>query len=152
MNIETGRFLHTYLVGAWKIARLYELHFAEDLKKYGLTKSEKDVLLFLYNNPLYDKAADIVEYRSISKALVSKSVDSLTDKGYIQTAHNPEDKRYIRLILTEKSIEVLKILSVSQNNFFKDIRKDFSDEEYNQLMALSDKILSNVEESLEKYE
>ena len=43
-----------------KIMKLYEYKLLPVMQKYDLLKIEIDVLLFLNNNPQYDKAKDIV--------------------------------------------------------------------------------------------
>ena len=43
-------------------------------EKYDLNRAELDVLLFLANNPSYDTATDIVEYRGLVKSHVSAAV------------------------------------------------------------------------------
>lgn len=47
-------------------------------KKYALTRADFDVLMFLYNNPQYDTAAQVVKYRRLVKSQVSVSVAELT--------------------------------------------------------------------------
>lgn len=61
------------------------LKIDEDLMKsvcemYDLTLIEAKILVFLKNNPSCDTAADIVEYRMLSKGNVSQAVDSLIRK------------------------------------------------------------------------
>ena len=55
--------------------------FAPLSQRYHLSMREIDVLLFLANNPCYDTARDITEYRGISKSQVSQAVDLLTEQG-----------------------------------------------------------------------
>ena len=45
-------------------------------KKWDLTRNELDVILFLANNPDYDRAVDIVNNRGLSKSHVSLSINS----------------------------------------------------------------------------
>ena len=50
-------------------------------KKWELTRNELDVMLFLANNPDYDRAVDIVNHRGLAKSHVSMSVTSLENRG-----------------------------------------------------------------------
>lgn len=62
-------------------AKLYQDTVLPVCKKYGLTYMEFGVLMFLYNNPQYNTAAQIVSMRHIPKSHVSISVKSLMEKG-----------------------------------------------------------------------
>ena len=62
-------------------AKLYQDTVLPVCKKYGLTYMEFGVLMFLYNNPQYNTAAQIVSVRHIPKSHVSISVKSLMGKG-----------------------------------------------------------------------
>ena len=42
------------------ITRYYEMKMAGVCEKYDLRQMEYDILMFLYNNPKYNTAADIV--------------------------------------------------------------------------------------------
>ena len=55
------------LVAVQKSDRVLNRMMTETARNLGVTKPEMDVLLFLYNNPQYDKAADVwscVSWRS----------------------------------------------------------------------------------------
>ena len=55
--------------------RFYEHQFAPLLERTGLTMREIHVLLFLANNPGYDTARDVAEYRGLVKSQVSQAVE-----------------------------------------------------------------------------
>lgn len=65
-------------------AKLYQDTVLPVCKKYGLTYMEFGVLMFLYNNPQYNTAAQIVSMRHIPKSHVSISVKSLMEKGLLR--------------------------------------------------------------------
>ena len=48
-----------------------------------LPQTAFDILMFLYNNPEYKTARDIVEIRNIKANLVSVNVEKLVQDGYI---------------------------------------------------------------------
>ena len=50
-------------------------------KKFDLTRNELDVILFLANNPNFDRAVDIVNNRGLTKSHVSMSVASLESRA-----------------------------------------------------------------------
>ena len=52
--------------------------------KFGLTRMEYDILMFLHNNPQHNTAAEIVKIRKSTKSHVSTSLKELEKKGLIQ--------------------------------------------------------------------
>ena len=65
-------------------------------KKWNVSRSEMDVLLFLYNNPQYDRAADIVTRRGMTNSLVSMSVSTLEARGLLQRQCSATGRRLYR--------------------------------------------------------
>ena len=53
-----------YLLTGRSLKRAYNKFLSKTSNVYGLSGMETNVLLFLYNNPGYDTASDIVELRS----------------------------------------------------------------------------------------
>lgn len=65
------------------ITLYYEMLTAPTCDKYNLKKMEYDILMFLYHNPEYNTAADIVRIRKSTKSHVSTALKVLEDRGYI---------------------------------------------------------------------
>jgi len=72
-------------------------------KKWELTRNELDVLLFLANNPEYDRAVDIVNNRGLSKSHVSLSVSNLEGRGLLRREEDAIDRRTVHLHLLPKA-------------------------------------------------
>jgi len=87
---------------------LYAMCMEPVCQKYGMTRTELDILLFLANNPQYDTAAEIVNIRLLAKSHVSTSLKALEKNGYITKHAVKNDKRLIRLKLTAQSDEVVR--------------------------------------------
>ena len=141
-----------FISSIWKTSKLYEEYFQSTIEDYGLSKSEKDILLFLRNNPQFRTATDIVKYRSISKSLVSKSVESLIGKGYLTEEQSSQDKRYTYLALTPEATPLVDQLSKVQSDFFHKFSNKISQEEFAQCKSIHQKIIDGIEEGLEKNE
>lgn len=84
-----------------QLARFYEHRFTPLLERTGLGMREIDVLLFLANNPGYDTARDVSEYRGLAKSQVSQAVDVLAGRGLLRRVPDGGDRRIVRLALTE---------------------------------------------------
>lgn len=85
---------------------------------HGLTRNELDVLLFLYNNPEFTRAADIVVHRGMTKSHVSLSVTNLENRGLLLRTDDPEDRRAVHLTLTEPAREIAQQGRQAQERFF----------------------------------
>ena len=59
------------------VKTLYSEFVSPVCAKYGLTRIELDILLFLANNTRYDTATDIVEVRFLAKSQVSAAIKNL---------------------------------------------------------------------------
>ena len=106
------RYLRPLLYLSRKLKKLYERECARAAEPFGLSQGEADVLLFLSNNPGFDTAMDVV-----SKALVSKAVESLSARGYLTLHTDRRDRRYTHLVLTEAAAPALRVLHGAQEAF-----------------------------------
>lgn len=139
-----------YLKFSWKSKKVYEKMFYSVIEELQLTQNEIDVLLFLINNKLLDTSKDIVEYRAISKSMVSKSVDSLFKKGYISYEADKTDKRCIHLKINPIAIPIARRLQEVQRRFFDILCRGISVEEYGLIEGVLSKMHQNITKELEK--
>ena len=114
-------------------------------QRYGITKTEMDVLLFLANNPGLDRAADIVNLRQITKSHVSLSVSNLEQRGLLYRVFDPEDRRTAHLKLTEAALPIVREGNQIQQDFFDRIFAGLSDEEFAFWRTILEKVCSNIQ-------
>lgn len=114
-------------------------------KKWNLTRSEVDVLLFLYNNPQYDRAADIVTRRGMTKSHVSMSVASLADRELLERRYSPVDRRTAHLRLLEAGEQIAMEAREAQRQFFRLLYVGLSPEELELWEKITHKVFENVE-------
>lgn len=110
-----------------------------------LTKNELDVLLFLYNNPSLDRAADIVNLRQISKSHVSLSVTNLEQRGLLYRVFDPEDRRSVHLKLTEAALPIVQEGRRLQQEFFGRVFDGLSEKELTLWRSILDRVCSNIQ-------
>lgn len=113
---------------------------------HGLTKNELDVLLFLYNNPEYDRAADIVAHRGMTKSHVSLSVTNLESRGLLLRSADPEDRRTVHLKLSEEARGIAEQGRAAQQVFFSRIFAGLSGEDVAFWQGLMEKVCNNIEQ------
>lgn len=134
-----------YLDALGKVQKLYGKSLEPICKKWALTRNEMDVLLFLYNNPQFDRAADIVSRRGIAKSHVSLSVSTLERRGMLQREFSPKDRRTAHLALTERGKEAALEGRRTQERFFTEVCGEIPPEELRQWQNTASKLRDNIE-------
>lgn len=114
-------------------------------RSWKLTRNELDVLLFLYNNSDYDRAADIVHRRGIAKSHVSLSVSALEARGLLHRRFTPEDRRTAHLVLTENGRAVAAEGRAIQEQYFSRVFDGIAPEELARWQALTERVRANIE-------
>ena len=113
-------------------------------KQWELTRNELDVLLFLANNPEFDRAADIVVNRGIAKSHVSLSVTTLEARGFLLRQPDPEDRRTVHLKLIGDAWKIADAGQKAQQSFFSRIHQGITREELDHWRAFTRKVGENI--------
>lgn len=115
-------------------------------RQYALTKNELDVLMFLHNNPEFDRSSDIVVHRGMTKSHVSLSVANLEHRGYLTRQEDTDDRRAVRLKLTEEALPLVREGQALQREFFTRMFHGISSEEAALWQQLMERVCRNIEE------
>lgn len=134
-----------------KAQKRYTKHLEPICKKWELTRNELDVLLFLHNNPPFDRAADIVNRRGIAKSHVSLSVKDLEGRGLLVRRFEPADRRTAHLELTEQGRIIAGEGCEAQQRFFSELYAGITEEEFGLWRGITQKVCENID-NLEKTE
>ncbi len=133
------------------ITTCYELLSSKVCDEYGLTQMQYDILMFLYNNPQHNTAADIVKIRKSTKSHVSTSLKGLEDRGLIKRLQSVENKKHIEIVLLEKAMPIIEDGIKAQKDFASNVLSGLTNEEKRICMSVFDKICRNADEYLKKY-
>ena len=106
--------------------------------------------MFLFNNPDYDTAKDISELRKFPKSCVSKAVDDLIKKDYLESFIDISDRRILHLKLKEPSKPVIKLSQKIRTHFLEIICQGIDDREKEELLKILNTISINVKEALKE--
>lgn len=128
-----------------KSQKAYSRQLEPVCRQWDLTRSEVDVLLFLHNNPGYDRATDIVTHRGMAKSHVSMSVSSLSERGLLERLESPEDRRTVRLRLSQEGMAVAAEAARAQRQFFELLYQGLSEEEMSVWQKITQKVCENIE-------
>ena len=139
--LSTGEFL--------SITNLFNKLYSGSINvvavEFGMSKVEVDVLLFLHNNPQYDTARDIVEYRHIAKSYVSKAVELLVKRGALSIREDEKDRRISHLEVTKEAAVPLKKALEAQAGVMEKIFRGITAEEKQMFEKILCRMSSNLE-------
>lgn len=113
-------------------------------RQWDLTRNELDVILFLHNNPEFDRASDVALRRGMAKSHVSLSVTSLEAKGLLCRRPDPEDRRTIHLELRGDALDIARQGREAQLAFFEKIYAGLTQEEINAWTHVVEKVSENI--------
>ena len=119
-------------------------------KNWDLTRNELDVILFLANNPDYDRAVDIVNSRGLSKSHVSLSVGSLESRGLLYRQEDASDRRTVHLKLTEAAAPIVEDGQMAQERFLACLHRGVSREQLEQMAEFTRTVSENIK-NLEEF-
>lgn len=114
-------------------------------KKWDVTRNELDILLFLYNNPEFDRAADIVSRRGIAKSHVSMSVASLEERELLFREFSETDRRTAHLKLEAQGRQIAAEARDAQQEYFDRLYIGITPEEMEVWKKITQKICENIE-------
>ena len=129
--------------------RFYERQFSPLLRRWDLTMREVHVLLFLANNPGYDTARDVAEYRGLAKSQVSQAVDLLAAQGLLCRTPDSGDRRVVHLMITEEGAPLAREAQAVQAACGQRLLAGLDKEEQAVFLNLLERVLRETEE-LEK--
>ena len=131
-----------YFVAFRKLLRSYTDYQMRELKDYDLSPNEIVVLSSIGS---IEMASVIAEHACVSKALVSRSVKQLKDKGLITASISTVDKREQMLRLTEEGEKVAEHIFEANHKFYNVAFKRFENNEKRVLQALLQLMIQNLE-------
>ena len=113
-------------------------------REEALTRNELDVLLFLHNNPGYDRAADIVAHRGIAKSHVSLSVANLEQRQLLRRNFDPADRRTAHLELTQSGKTIALRARKLQEEYFNALYQGISEDEFAMWKRFTATVYENI--------
>lgn len=126
-----------------KLLKSYTDYHLKELKGYDLTPNE---IVVLSSIGVVGMASDIAQNACVSKALVSRSVKELREKGLISASISEVDKREQKLSLTPEGEKAAQLIADANQNFYKVAFRRFEDNEKRVLQALLQLMLNNLDE------
>ena len=113
-------------------------------EQWDLTRNELDVILFLYNNPEFDRASDVATRRGMAKSHVSLSVNTLEAKGLLRRRADQADRRAVHLELLGDAEDIARQGREAQQSFFGKIYAGLTCDEITTWSRIAEKVSQNI--------
>lgn len=126
-----------------QLGKFYTHQFSPFLERTGLSIREVHVLLFLANNPDYDTARDVTEYRGISKSQVSQAVELLAGEGLLCRKPDGADRRVVHLSITPEGLPLARECQAIQAACGRQLLEGLTPEQEALLHTLFETVLRN---------
>ena len=91
-----------------------------ELYKGKITLPQFLILGFLHNNG-DSKMCGIAKFMSVTTAAMTGMVDRLEKYGYVKRGHDPKDRRIIKIILTQKGMDLIKKINDERRRMIIDV-------------------------------
>ena len=132
------------LLNGQQYKKFQEAYLNVVFEKYMLNLADIRVLLFLYEHKSNDTARDIVEKQYLAKSYVSKSVEKLIEKGFLERKYLKEDRRYIHLLVREEALPVIAMVQEQRKKMLEQLFAGISPEYLGILQEVAGKISNNI--------
>lgn len=134
------------LIDIVKLSRLVGCSYNDTIKvvadRNKLNWFEADMLLILSNNKDIINAKDVVNFSKVSKAYVSKSINSLLKKKLISIEVDDSDKRKQKIIINKSANKVIDDLKKSEKKYLENLVNNIDVKEIDKFIKLY-KLLGN---------
>lgn len=114
------------------------------LLKFGLNTSQYRTLLML-DDEKGERLTAISERLLLSKSTITRVVDELEERGWVQRIPDPDDRRAQRVVLTETGVEMQREICTTHRQALDEIFQTLSEQE----QAALDGFLSNLFDRLQ---
>ena len=131
---------------AAKAGRVYEQFCAPVCRKYCLSQTAFDILIFLANNENFNTARDIFRMRGIKSGIVSVTVENLIQAGYLRRENDPKDRRVQRLVLLPESAAVIETGKQVQSAFIETLLRDITPGEREIFTEVTGKLIKTIDQ------
>lgn len=126
------------------ITKRYHEFLKVKLKGYSFTPNEISSMIYLLNDPDTDTAKGISAKYGVTQSLICRSVDSLSERGYLNVVNDRQDRRinHLSVIIDDEDLKE-RLLSVNAD-FLETIFKDLPAEDVDAFRRVLEGIEMNI--------
>lgn len=125
----------------------FSRNYMELKKNLPIRPSEMGVLNILAATPGPHTSVMLAELLGVSKPMITASLNSLSEKGYITKEQSQEDKRVYHVLLTPKANQLVEDARVDTNRQLARLEEALGQEGFAQLIELTRKANLLLEEN-----
>lgn len=133
------------------VLRQFHRHTAKQSPVSGLKQSEFRVLHCIQKRSKLAangiKVSDISTALDVSSPTITQSINTLEANGYVERTVDKQDRRAVRVKLTNKGEQAIEKAVVTMVNFFDGLVEHLGQEESNELIELLTKVLVYFDEN-----
>lgn len=134
-------------IGKW-IAKLYKDHdqYVDNLlEEYNLNHSEGNLLFYLYKDGDGISQKRLKENLAVDKATVSRSINSLIKKDYLNKSKSPEDGRVNLIYLSQKAYAVEEEINEIYQQWFEIFLDEIGEKEAEKVIKTLEKMYKIIQ-------
>ncbi len=128
-----------------RLREYYGKQIKDRFSEYTFSPNEISILILLQNNTSITTSTQLRVVLGVSKALVSRSVTSLEQKGIVLVKPDPNDKRISHIELTENAIPVLEKISIEIEKINQVLFKDIPTKDIQCMIDTMNKMNKKIE-------
>ena len=128
-----------------RLREYYGKQIKDRFSEYTFSPNEISILILLQNNNSITTSTQLRVVLGVSKALVSRSVTSLEQKGLITIKEDSSDKRISHIELTENADPVLEKISIEIEKINQVLFKDIPIENIQCMIETMNKMNEKIE-------
>lgn len=128
-----------------KVAYHYRRQLSNQSTNYGLSPNEGGLLLMLYKFSDISTASQISKEMGVTKSLISRSVEHLSNSGYLNIKSDDADRRVQHLVLTEKAKDICEKIYADSKEIYDKTVGNLTEKEKLEMAVLLNKIADNFE-------
>lgn len=128
-----------------RLREYYGKQIKDRFAEYTFSPNEISILILLQNNNSITTSTQLRVVLGVSKALVSRSVTSLEQKGIVLVKPDPNDKRISHIELTEEAIPVLEKISIEIDKINQVLFKDIPTKDIQCMIDTMNKMNKKIE-------
>lgn len=112
---------------------------------YDITHMEAKVLSYVGRNPGAAQG-DLSRFMERDKAQLARLIKGLRDKGLLTSDADPQDRRSMRLTLTDVGLEIRKVMQQQGQNLNQIGISGLTEDEHQQLLSLVHRVYENFKQ------
>ena len=123
--------------------RSFIKHSEVKLSKYNITLNMWRCMIIIENNKGCN-LKDIAKALNVDGAIITRNIKKLEDLNYVIKVKRDNDNRFFDLCLTDKGLDILKLINEYHDKWYEKITYNFNEEEVSNLINLLNKLSSNI--------